>query len=236
MTSQLFSEEPSLSLPRQWSYQEFRSAKLDYAYITQASEAKRIVHAIEAFEPQAVAIDFETTRSSIRLIQMGFDPPGFRARQLIFDCHRIPAELLLPIMGNPTIEKMIHHSQFEQKWTHSRLGIVMENVFDTCIAWKLIQGALATHISRGPEELIPGWKKHPNKLTTLCEGYLGFALPKEQQTSRWEQENLSVEQLVYAALDVAVLPPLTTYTKQLLQFLQLNIEVDQRARAVAARF
>jgi ribonuclease D len=221
-----------------WTYRSFAQEKLRMTYVTDPGQARELVASILDWQPEAVAIDFETAHR-IRLVQLGFEIADGRARQLVFDCDHVPSELLVPVFADASMLKLVHHSQFEQGWAVKETGVAIERVFDSCLAWKAIQAALEELGRRegqaAIDRVLPGWRKHPNTLEALCRLVLGFALPKDEQNSAWASQTLSPSQLNYAAMDVAVLAPLVARTMPILDALGLRAGVDEKARLVGVR-
>lgn len=223
--------EELLPLWRQWTYAEFVEEHLDFRTITDPMKAAPLARHL-AESGMELALDFETTRSDIRLIQIGTSYPS---RQWVFDCGQIPMEILTPLLarGEP---KLIHFSPFEQGWANRSFGITIDPVFDTCLSWRIIQKYLKTRSVPPPLYAhFSSYSPHANKLTTLCEHVLGFPLPKEEQSSNWGAAQLRNEQLVYAALDVAVLGELTRRTRQVLDLMGLQQQHDYEVQRIARK-
>jgi ribonuclease D len=220
-----------LPLWRQWSYPEFIAEHLRFRTITDPEQAQALVLYLAETEKE-LALDFETTRSDIRLIQVGITNPS---RQWVFDCYALPVEILAPLLARGA-PKLIHFSPFEQGWARRSLGITIDPVFDTCLSWRLIQKYLKTRPLPPPLYAhFSAYSPHANKLTTLCEQVLGFPLPKAEQLSNWGARRLRHEQLVYAALDVAVLGELAHRTRQVLELMDLQPAHDYQVQRIARR-
>lgn len=219
-----------------WTYESFQKEKLRFDYITDPLKAKNTLRQINRFPPKSVAVDFETTKDKIRLIQLGFDVPGYHARQMVIDCNAVNSSVCRDLFQNKNLVKLIHFSRFEQKWATAELGVAIENVFDTCLAWRTIQSHCKAMIQNGQKEtlqkVLPAYFPHKNTLQSLCEHYLGFSLPKEEQASDWGQSQLSESQVVYAAMDVAVLPPLARHTYRVARVLNLLEQVENSIQKV----
>lgn len=244
----------SAKLDNAQRYARFRDEYLAVEYIDTKAGLTRMLRELRELAPASVAVDYEVAMESfrrqldgaIRTIQIGVDDPdrGIAPRQWIVDCFRVDPAPVAKLLSDRKIEKQIHFADFEQQWTLARFGVGVENVYDTCRAWQVIQDHLG---KLSPEELaetgVPWQEKHPNKLSELVERYIGLELPKEEQVSDWSRAELRSEQVVYAALDVAILPPLSAYTKQVVSRLGLDDAVsakianaDMKLRARIQRF
>jgi ATP-dependent Lhr-like helicase len=96
---------------------------------------------------------------------------------------------LADLLGDPTVEKLIHNASFERS-VFERLGIAIENVTDTI---HLSKAARGVKVAGG------------HSLKAVCVRELGIELDKVQQTSDWTRRPLTRRQLAYAALDAEVL-------------------------------
>lgn len=221
-------------------YARFARENLRIHYIEDDEQLERALAFLDQLGPQAIALDFETasknglygtSNGSLRLIQVGVSVP--EPHQLLIDCHRVDARALRPLFSDPTIEKVIHYSQFEQGWSVAALGTKIEPVFDTCAAAKLISDRLGKLSPEELSELLPNGAWSNNKLRTLVSSLLGIELPKEEQTGDWARPELSAGQLVYAAMDVAILAPLAAPLKQLAARLGCEEQLAEQAKKVA---
>jgi len=95
------------------------------------------------------------------------------------------------LLENRDICKVFHHAVFDLRFMAYNWPITVSNVVCTKIASKI---------------LSPTRKSH--SLKALVGEYLGIQLDKSMQTSNWLAEQLSQEQLKYAAEDVLYLPDL----------------------------
>jgi len=140
--------------------------------------------------PKSVAVDSETTgldivNDRLCLVQIG-DGKGNAWLVQIKD--KIPCPNLKKLLTNPKILKIFHFARFDVAKIKAALGIVVSPVYCTKIASKLTR---------------PQAPKH--SLKNLCEDMLGIQLDKEEQCSDWTKEELSPEQIQYAANDVMYL-------------------------------
>lgn len=136
----------------------------------------------------AVAIDTET---------MGLDPRRDRLCLIQLSagdgiCHlvqfakgRYDAPRLSALLTDPAVTKLFHFARFDLMMLKRHLGVAVTPVFCTKIASKLVRTSTNRH-----------------SLKDLCRDLLGVDLSKQQQTSDWGAEELTKEQLSYAASDV----------------------------------
>lgn len=149
-----------------------------------------------------IAIDTETTglnfwRDRLCLVQMT-DEYGHLALIQIKPDRR--PERLLAILADPKKLKILHFARFDVARIQQSYGVTMKPIFCTKIASKLARTSTERH-----------------GLKDLVSTYLGITLDKEKQTSDWGAEQLSKEQLQYAANDVLHLIELKEVLTSLLQ-------------------
>lgn len=167
-----------------------------------------------------------------------------RPQQFVFDCHAVDTTPLTKLFHNRRVEKQIHNLDYEQEKSLIGFGISIENIYDTRVAWQVIQAHLDKMGDAEREKAGFGhlkrreMKRHQaataffmNKLDVLCKETLGITIPKDEQTSDWSRRPLSSEQLVYAAMDVTVLPKVVEETKKVVKKLGLEDEVAEAIRA-----
>lgn len=206
-------------------YQLFRDNNLSVRLLTDDRSVKEAIAYIEELNPTVLAVDYETARKrnsygalngTIRLIQLGVHEPqrGIENQQFIIDCHRADPAPVKRLFKNSEIEKQVHYLDFETEWTLTHLGCNFNNLYDTCAAWAVIQKELREMAPEERERVMPGWEKHNNKLVTIAEKTLGISIPKEEQGGYWERADLTADQIIYAAMDVAILPEITRRTKE----------------------
>jgi ribonuclease D len=76
------------------------------------------------------------------------------------------------------------------------------------------------------QAVFPEYRPHSNRLDDLTKNLMGIELPKTNQASDWGKQQLSPDQLIYAAMDVAILPELTRKVKENASKLGLEKEID----------
>jgi ribonuclease D len=135
-----------------------------------------------------VAIDTET---------MGLDPHRDRLCLIQLSagdgtCHLVrfgkgayKAPLLTALLADTKVTKLFHFGRFDIAVLQQYLGVLCEPVYCTKIASRLVRTFTDRH-----------------GLKDLCRDLLGVELSKQQQSSDWGADELSAEQLKYAASDV----------------------------------
>ena len=130
-------------------------------------------------------------RANIRLWQ--FATPDKKA--FVFDLFKLNEAVrrgIVEVLESESV-KIFHNAVFDTKFARHRLGLKrLGKVFDTDIAERVLG-----------EGRIP----YNNRLADFVEKYLRFELEKEEQKGDWSQE-LTEDQIKYAALDAYVLIPL----------------------------
>lgn len=150
----------------------------------------------------AVAVDSET---------MGLDLPRDRLCLLQLSagdgvCHLVQfpkgqydAPNLKALLSDPKVTKLFHFARFDVAAIRRYLEVDCTPVYCTKIASKLVR----TYTDR-------------HGLKDLCRELLGVEISKQQQSSDWGAEELSRDQLNYAASDVLYLHRLKTTLDEML--------------------
>ncbi|MDZ5646535.1 ribonuclease D [Nitrospirillum sp. BR 11828] len=138
-----------------------------------------------------VAIDTETMglnphRDRLCLIQLSSGDGRSHLVQLRQGQYDAPN--LKRLLTNPDQLKLFHFARFDIAVLNQYLGVLTAPVYCTKIASKLVR----TYTDR-------------HGLKDLCRDLLGVELSKQQQSSDWGAEELTAEQLKYAASDVLYL-------------------------------
>ena len=165
-----------------------------------------------------ISIDTETTglslvRDRLCLIQIGishkechlvkFDSDFFKKKK--------QAKNLQILLNDKKIEKIFHYARFDTAIIKKFLDVSCQNIFCTKIASKLVR----TYTDR-------------HGLKDLCKELLEIDLNKSQQLSDWSSNELSENQIKYAAYDVIFLFDLRKKLKQML----LREERDALAKSI----
>lgn len=92
------------------------------------------------------------------------------------------------LLQDPQVLKIFHYGRFDIAVLAHSFGFLLQNVYCTKIASRLVRTFTAKH-----------------SLKDLCRDLLGVELNKGEQTSDWGSPTLSPEQLRYAGTDVLYL-------------------------------
>ena len=209
------------------------------------ADARTLARELAHLAPLEVGLDFETASNrgyglmngTLRLVQLGIEDPQARVepRQVIVDCFRADPRPLRALLREPATSKLVHNASFERSWAGVHLAAPILSVYDTCSAWKAINRHLASLPRAEAQRLVPGWEPHDVKLGTLVRRYLGIEIPKAGQRSDWSRPWLDDEQLLYAAVDVAVMGELARVTRQIAARLGLTGVLEMRMSEADAR-
>ncbi len=150
----------------------------------------------------SVAVDTETLglnpkRDRLCLVQLSAGDGTVHIVQLAKDQYDAPN--LKKLMTNPNVEKIFHFARFDIAVMKEYLNVDVTPIYCTKIASRLCR----TYTDR-------------HGLKELCRELLGVSLDKHQQSSNWAAEELSKEQLSYAASDVLYLHKLKDKCEQML--------------------
>ena len=167
------------------------------------------------YNVEAIAIDTETLglkphRDRLCVVQIS---PGDGSADVIqIAPGQKEAPNLTALLGNPNITKIFHFGRFDLAVLYHAFGVMPEPVFCTKIASRLVR----TYTDR-------------HGLKDLTQEMLGISLSKAQQSSDWGADDLSPEQLEYAASDVL-------HLHRLREGLRKRLIRDGRADEAAACF
>jgi ribonuclease D len=155
---------------------------------------------LSSYDVDAVAIDTETLglnphRDRLCVVQLS---PGDGTADVVqIAAGQNQAPNLTALLANPRITKLFHYARFDIAVLYHAFGVMAEPVFCTKIASRLTR----TYTDR-------------HGLKDICSELLGVNLSKAQQSSDWAAEQLSPEQLEYAASDVLYLHRLQDVLRQ----------------------
>jgi ribonuclease D len=141
-------------------------------------------------EVESVAIDTETMGLSLhrdRLCLAQFSSGDGVCFIVRFDCFD-KAENIKNLLINKNVTKIFHYARFDMAAFYKYLGVITQNVYCTKIASKLVRTYTSKH-----------------GLADICRELLGVDIPKEQTCTDWGMQDLTREQIEYAARDVAYL-------------------------------
>ncbi|MCR4268939.1 ribonuclease D [Nitratireductor sp. ZSWI3] len=170
---------------------------------------------LDNYQGDAVAIDTETLglrphRDRLCVVQLS---PGDGTADVVqIAAGQKKAPNITALLKNRRITKLFHYGRFDIAVLYNAFGIMAEPVFCSKIASRLTR----TYTDR-------------HGLKDLCNELLGVSLSKVQQSSDWAAEDLSPEQLEYAASDVL-------YLHQLRDKLLARLQRENRMREAEACF
>jgi ribonuclease D len=139
----------------------------------------------------AVAIDTETLGLNPhrdRLCVVQISPGDGTADVIQIAAGQREAPNLVSLLRNGSITKLFHYGRFDLAVLYNAFGVMAEPVFCTKIASRLTR----TYTDR-------------HGLKDICAELIGVNLSKIQQSSDWGADQLTPEQLEYAASDVLYL-------------------------------
>jgi ribonuclease D len=150
----------------------------------------------------AVAVDTETlglvpTRDRLCLVQLSSGDGSAHLVQFRRDNYAAPN--LKKLLGDHNVLKLYHFARFDLATMRRYLGVMAGPVYCTRTASKLARTYTDKH-----------------GLKDLVKELLDIDLSKQQQSSDWGAENLTEQQLAYAANDVAFLHRLKGSLDQML--------------------
>ncbi len=150
-----------------------------------------------------IAIDTEAMglqygRDRICLIQLSSGDGNAHLVQMLDKSYDAPN--LKKLISNPDIMKLFHFARFDVAIIKKYLGVNCPNIYCTKIASKLARTYTDKH-----------------GLKHICKELIGVDISKQCQSSDWGAEELSTEQLNYAASDVYYLHKLKSTLDKMLE-------------------
>ena len=150
-----------------------------------------------------VAIDTETMglkpgRDRLCLVQLSIGDGNAHLVQMLDPSFDAPN--LKKLVANPGVLKLFHFARFDVAVMKEYLGVDCPNIYCTKIASKLVR----TYTDR-------------HGLKNICRELLGVDISKQQQSSDWGAEELTPEQISYAASDVYYLHKLRSQLNKMLE-------------------
>lgn len=151
-----------------------------------------------------VAIDTETmglnpARDRLCLVQLSSGDGNAHLVQ-ISDPVQHDAPNLKALISDPNVQKLFHFARFDVAILKKSFGVECPNIYCTKIASKLVR----TYTDR-------------HGLKNICRELLGVEISKQFQSSDWGVEELSSEQMNYAASDVYYLHRLKLILDKMLE-------------------
>ena len=188
-------------------------------YFQIVTDAESLKNAVEELRrSEILGFDTETTeldpyRGELRLVQFS----DGRSTQVIDLRHfsgngggprgNPDLQPLIDLLADESVTKIAHNAKFDAKWVRYHLGCELNGVFDTMLASQLI--------SAGDPE-----RRH--SLADVARVYLGVDVDKSLQASDWSANELSQQQVQYAARDAALMPQIHAQSVERLAADELN--------------
>ena len=194
----------------------------NYVYVDEEYKVDEALEFLSDFN--RLGYDVETTglkvvdgQDKLLLMQLGTEE-----RAYLFDPRKIDGGKLAPILEDPNILKIGHNLKFDYQATRRQLGVQMDGMFDTQLAYRLLTSGLIDNHKGG---FIPMGEKHKKQfpykgLAFLAKKFLGIDMDKSVRTSfinHQYHKEFTVAQLQYAADDVLFLHPLVDILSSMLQ-------------------
>lgn len=202
---------------------DFVPSATDYTLVTAPVGLAGVVAAVRA-AGGSVGLDCETTgldptQDRVRLLQIATP-----ARAFVIDLFALPdptTDLTDLFAALADVEVAGHNLQFDVQFL-ARLGHVPGKLFDTMLASQVL------HAGRGDEN--GGRLSH--RLIDVVRRELGVDLDKTEQESDWSEDELTAQQIRYAAADAAVLLPLAADLRAKLEAAGLTATAELEMRCL----
>jgi DNA polymerase-1 len=194
----------------------------NYVYVEDNYKAEEALEFLSTFP--RLGYDVETTglkvidgQDKLLLMQLATEEVAY-----LFDPRKMDGNLLRPILEDPNILKIGHNLKFDYQATRRELGIQLDSMFDTQLAYRLLTSGL---IDNGKGGYVPMGEKHKKQfpykgLAFLAKKFLGINMDKSVRTSfinHQYNKEFTPKQLQYAADDVLFLHPLVDILSGMLQ-------------------
>ncbi len=151
---------------------------------------------VVAIDTEAMGLQYD--RDRICLIQLSSGDGNAHLVQMLDRSYDAPN--LKKLISNPDIIKLFHFARFDVAILNKYLGVNCPNIYCTKIASKLARTYTDKH-----------------GLKHICKELIGVDISKQCQSSDWGAEELSHEQLNYAASDVYYLHKLKAVLDKMLE-------------------
>lgn len=196
---------------------------VDYIYIDENHAAEKAVEYLSSFtrlgyDTETTGLDVVGGSAKLLLMQLGTEDTTY-----LFDARRVNPQILKPIVESTSILKILHNAKFDYQSTKTNTGLVLRNVFDTMLAYRLLTSGL---IEDGKGSYVPAGFRDKNRkqfpyksLNFLTQKFLGITLSKDVRetfVNHSLSKSFSPAQLQYAATDIVVLQPLCDILSQML--------------------
>lgn len=174
-------------------------------------------------ESKLIGLDTETNgldpyRKDLLLISA-----GNQHQQFVFDVARLGKKIdqVVKILGDSKKLTILHNAKFDYKFFRQKLGLTLENIFDTMLAEQL---------------LLVGIKKDGYGLDDVAEKYMGVTLNKAIRDTFVDMkygDEFTELQLKYSCEDVQYLVPIFEQQRVLLEKYSLQQVAELEMNAIA---
>lgn len=156
--------------------------------------------------PLGTGRDWEPSDGAVRLLQLAWLDAAGRSRTIVVDAYAVSPEPLVRLLARPDLTVIAHNIRYEQRWLSFQFGLGrLARPFDTSCALRILDRHWAA--------TTPGYAAGDARLETAMRRFVG--LPKQPYgASWWGADELSAEQLDYAALDASSLLPLAAILRR----------------------
>ena len=144
---------------------------------------------IETYNPETGKGELDPAKGYVRLVQIRDDGRG-----RVYDGH----DPKLPDALHELDDPVAHNATFERRWIDAHYGIDLEALHDTMVMSQVLYTGTNAAKSRNLS----------HKLEAVASREIKAELDKDEQESDWNAEELTREQIEYAARNAAVLPEL----------------------------
>ena len=167
---------------------------------------------------QIIAIDTETNgldyiSNEIVMLQI-----GDKDHQFVIDVRSTDVSPLKSILEDREIVKIMHNAKFDYLFIKSKLGITMQNVYDTMLT----------------EKVIHCGKNMRFGLKDLLKRYFKVEIDKNIRTTFNTEKSFTKEQIEYGAKDIEYLIKIKDEQELLIDDYRLNYTVELENKAVLA--
>lgn len=169
--------------------------EFDYELIQDQSRLAEVAELLA--NEKIIGIDTETTGLDPHTSQLLLLQVSTLDKVYVVDCKRVLPLALKPFLENPSVLKVAQNAKFEYEILKQQAGIVINSLFDTMLAERIMTAGVSREIS----------------LKMIAEKYIGAILDKSvresfYKTSHIDDAYLAPEQLHYAARDAFIMIPI----------------------------
>jgi len=173
----------------------------NFEYVTDQTRLVQVVD--ELSKAEMLAVDTEATALDPYLAKLLLVQIGTAEKAYVLDARHLDLSVIKPLLEDPKYLKIMQNGKFDYALIKVKLGISVNNVFDTMLAEQLINAGLG---------------RRNASLKDIALKYLNLTLDKDYASYNWENfagrtTEFSPKHLKYAASDILMLFPI--FEKQL---------------------